>query len=311
MSLLQIAKLICTGLAVSAIGSAVVGMSNISGALINAVSLNPCLLSAETSTLVTLERISNNIVLLFVFFVATLWVARFFFKSSITVDFVIHFISLYFCAFTLYRIFFGLTVHPVVFLLVAFGYFVWGSVKNVQAVGKLAYTFSEGPLFCRKDLYTEMCKFNHSLSKYFLYVTYPLFGKLIWVFFNVYSKALAVGVTINLSMAINYADHFQEVGYLVLAMFNWLCYYMFSLCWSQDLFNLNTNSVLKLVVGLFFAPMLILFQILVLPFMNNFFISFFFYLCIRFWHIICYVAKSSCSTIGIYSKKTKYYVFFS
>jgi len=164
----------------------------------------------------------------------------------------------------------------VIFLLVAIAYFIWGAVKNLQAVGKLAYTFSEGPLYCRDPLYREVSTFNSSLSRYFLYAAAPLFGKLILVAYKTHAQLLAIGVSVNASTIVNCAHYFQDLGFFLLVLFNWLCYIMFSWCWSPDLFNLKTSTILKLVVGLFFAPLLLMIQILVLPFMNVFFIGFLF-----------------------------------
>jgi hypothetical protein len=224
---------------------------------------------------VKLGQMSYNAFVVFIFLLFTLGAAQFFFKPCVTKHFIWHVISVYFLVFTLFRVYYGLSMHSVIFLIVAFGYFLWGSVQNFYAYQELIRSSVNGS--CIDEILESISNFNGTLAKYFFYVSLPIVAKFIYQIIALYTTGLTAGFSITPSVFSEILYYLPELGYYLLVIFNWVSYTMLALLWSKDLFNLKSSVAYKLTLCLSFTPFLFLILIIIFPMMDKFF-SFFFVL---------------------------------
>ena len=164
----------------------------------------------------------------FALFLVTLVIIRYFFQSSITDTVVSNVISTYFLSFVFYRVYFGLSIHPLIFVVLTFCYFFWAAKKNAYAFSRLHETRPNLSAF-RAAIFLEMSEFNSSLSRYFFIVSGPLFANVIYVMFNIYSQGLIAGFYVTPEMAFSSLYWVEDVCCFMLAFLNGWAYKMLSL----------------------------------------------------------------------------------
>jgi len=216
-----------------------------------------------------LMETSNKIVFLFTFLVVSLGLVKFVFKTAFTNEIVGHLVSLYFFGFIVYRVCYGLGMHPMVFLIVSFGYFLWAIFNNVKAYGQLCGTAVLNLNNCRDTLCDDLYKFNKNLARYFLIVSIPLFANLVYAVINIYVDGLFMGFMMTASTLIDGLILLDEINYFLVAFFNYLVYRTFSLAWSKSLFEHGSTIFYKLAKNLIYIPLVILAQLAFIPYANS------------------------------------------